>query len=83
MIKQVPDSSEVVIDPVTFTLNRGAARNVINPADENAIEQALLIKDKNPGPTCPVDESVDSSPAYMISNFPILVIVAAKVRPVG
>ncbi|EQB68001.1 MAG: electron transfer flavoprotein subunit beta/FixA family protein [Candidatus Thermoplasmatota archaeon] len=49
MIKQVPDSSEVVIDPVTFTLNRGAARNVINPADENAVEQALLIKDKNPG----------------------------------
>lgn len=49
MIKQVPDSSEVVIDPVTFTLNRGAARNVINPADENAIEQALVIKDKNPG----------------------------------
>ncbi len=48
MIKQVPDSSEVVIDPVTFTLNRGAARNVINPADENAVEQALRIKDQNP-----------------------------------
>ncbi len=47
MIKQVPDSSEVVIDPVTFTLNRGAARNVINPADENAVEQALKIKDAN------------------------------------
>ena len=46
MIKQVPDSQEVVIDPVTFTLNRGAARNVINPADENAIEAALRIKDK-------------------------------------
>ncbi len=48
MIKQVPDSSEVVIDPVTFTLNRSAARNVINPADENAIEQALKIKDTIP-----------------------------------
>lgn len=48
MIKQVPDSSEVVIDPVTFTLNRSAARNVINPADENAIEQALKIKDAIP-----------------------------------
>ena len=46
MIKQVPDSQEVVIDPVTFTLNRSAARNVINPADENAIEAALRIKDK-------------------------------------
>lgn len=46
MIKQVPDSQEVVIDPVTFTLNRSAARNVINPADENAIEAALRIKDR-------------------------------------
>ena len=48
MIKQVPDSQEVVIDPVTFTLNRSAARNVINPADENAIEAAHRIKDKLP-----------------------------------
>lgn len=47
MIKQVPDSQEVVIDPVTFTLNRSQARNVINEADVNALEAALRIKDEN------------------------------------
>lgn len=47
MIKQVPDSQEVVIDPVTFTLNRSQARNVINEADLNALEAALRIKDQN------------------------------------
>lgn len=47
LIKQVPDSNEVEIDPVTFTLKRATARNVINPSDENALEAALRIKDKN------------------------------------
>jgi len=46
MIKQVPDSSEVEIDPVKMTLNRTKARNVVNAADLNALEYALRIKDK-------------------------------------
>ena len=46
MIKQVPDSQEVEIDPVTKTLNRMKARNVLNVADDNALESALRIKDK-------------------------------------
>ncbi len=46
MIKQVPDSQEVEIDPVTKTLNRMKARNVLNVADDNALEAALSIKDK-------------------------------------
>ncbi len=45
LIKQVPDAEEIFIDPVKFTLNRSEARGVINPADENAIEAALQIKD--------------------------------------
>lgn len=45
MIKQVPDSQEVEIDPVTKTLNRMKARNVLNVADDNALEAALSIKD--------------------------------------
>lgn len=47
MIKQVPDAEEIFIDPVKFTLNRSEARGVINPADENALEVALQIKEKN------------------------------------
>ncbi len=46
LIKQVPDAEEIFIDPVKFTLNRSEARGVINPADENAIEAALQIKDQ-------------------------------------
>ena len=46
MVKQVPDSQEVVIDPVTMNLNRSLTRNVTNRADENALEAALQIKDK-------------------------------------
>ena len=48
MVKQVPDSQEVVIDPVTMNLNRSMTRNVTNRADENALEAALQIKDKVP-----------------------------------
>ncbi len=45
MVKQVPDSQEVVIDPVTMNLNRSLTRNVTNRADENALEAALRLKD--------------------------------------
>ncbi len=46
MMKQVPDSSEVEVDPVKMTLNRTKARNIVNPPDLNALEMALKIKDK-------------------------------------
>lgn len=46
MVKQVPDSQEVEIDPVTKTLNRMKARNVLNVADDNALEAALSVKDR-------------------------------------
>lgn len=49
MIKQVPDSQDITIDPVTKTLNRSQARNVVNPPDLNALEAALLLKDKHGG----------------------------------
>lgn len=47
LIKVVPDGKEVFVDPVTFTLNRSMATNVLNPADENALEAALKIKDEH------------------------------------
>ncbi len=47
MIKQVPDSQDITIDPITKTLNRGMARNIVNPPDVNAVEAALLLKDKH------------------------------------
>lgn len=44
-LKQVPDTTEVRIDPVRGTLIREGVPSIINPDDRNALEQALKIKD--------------------------------------
>ncbi|MGI6152695.1 MAG: electron transfer flavoprotein subunit beta [Christensenellaceae bacterium] len=46
--KQVPDTNEVKIDPVTNTLIREGVPSILNHDDANALEQALQIKDKYP-----------------------------------
>lgn len=48
-IKQVPDTTEVKIDPVTNTLIRQGVPSIVNPFDKNAVEAALQLKDKNGG----------------------------------
>lgn len=45
-IKQVPDTNEVKIDPVTGTLIREGVPSIINPDDKNALEEALVLKEK-------------------------------------
>ena len=45
-IKQVPDTSDVKINPETNTLVREGVVSIINPFDENAIEAALALKEK-------------------------------------
>lgn len=49
--KQVPDTTEVRIDPVTHTMIRDGVPSILNPEDANALEEALRIKDKNPDTT--------------------------------
>lgn len=46
-IKQVPDTTEVKIDPVKGTLIREGVPSIVNPFDEYAIEAALKIKAQN------------------------------------
>ncbi|WP_315119415.1 electron transfer flavoprotein subunit beta/FixA family protein [uncultured Clostridium sp.] len=46
-LKQVPDTTEVKIDPVTGTLIREGVPSIINPDDKNALEEALRLKDEN------------------------------------
>ena len=48
-IKQVPDTTEVRIDPTTNTLIREGVPSIINPFDENAIEEALRLKEQYGG----------------------------------
>lgn len=53
LAKQVPDTRNVGPDAMTpeGTVNRAALPAVFNPEDLNALEQALRIKDANPGST--------------------------------
>lgn len=46
--KQVPDTNEIKIDPVTNTLIRKGVPSILNTYDAFALEQALRIKDKDP-----------------------------------
>lgn len=48
-IKQVPEISEVMIDPKTHTLKREGVPSIVNPFDENAVEEGLRIKEKCSG----------------------------------
>ena len=44
-VKQVPDSTNVRINPETNTLMREGVESIVNPFDEYALEQALALKD--------------------------------------
>ena len=44
-IKQVPDTNEVKLDPVTNTLIRDGVPSIINPDDKAGLEAALVLKD--------------------------------------
>ena len=45
-IKQVPDTTDVKIDPKTNTLIRQGVASILNPFDTYAIEEAVQIKEK-------------------------------------
>ena len=47
-IKQVPDTDKIETDPKTNSLVRKNSEKRLNRNDENAIEQALLLKDTDP-----------------------------------
>lgn len=53
-IKQVPDTSEIKLDPETNTLIRTGLPSIVNPFDMNALEAALEVKDRYPGTTVSV-----------------------------
>jgi len=48
-VKQVPDTTEVKIDPKTNTLVREGVPSVVNPFDKYALEIALQLKEKHGG----------------------------------
>jgi electron transfer flavoprotein beta subunit len=50
-IKQVPETTEVRINPETNTLIREGVKSIINPFDMYAIEEAVRLKEKFSGKT--------------------------------
>ena len=48
-IKQVPETQEVRLDPVTHTLKREGIAAIINPFDLYALEEGLRVKDAHGG----------------------------------
>ena len=45
-LKQVPDTTEIKIDPVKNTLIRKGVPSIMNPYDRHALEMALQLKDE-------------------------------------
>ena len=48
-VKQVPNTTQVRINPETNTLVRDGVESIMNPFDENALEMALQLKEKHAG----------------------------------
>lgn len=48
-VKQVPDTTEIKINPETNTLIREGVPNIVNPYDGYALETAVRIKEANAG----------------------------------
>ena len=44
-VKQVPDTTEIKIDPIKKTLIRTGVPSILNPFDRNAVEMALQLRD--------------------------------------
>ncbi len=45
-VKQVPDTTEVKVDPRTHTLIRDGVPSILNPYDHYAVEECVRVKDK-------------------------------------
>ena len=48
-IKQVPETTDVRVDPQTNALIREGVKSIVNPLDENAVEAALQLKEAHGG----------------------------------
>ncbi|MEA3460136.1 MAG: electron transfer flavoprotein subunit beta, partial [Chloroflexota bacterium] len=45
-IKQVPDTTDIKINPETGTLVREGVESIVNPFDEYAIEEGLRLRER-------------------------------------
>lgn len=64
-VKQVPDTTEIKIDPVKNTLIRTGVPSIMNPFDRNALEQALKLKEKSGGKVTAISMGPDQAKAVL------------------
>lgn len=64
-VKQVPDTTEIKIDPVKNTLIRTGVPSIMNPFDKNALEQALRLKEKTGGTVTAISMGPDQAKAVL------------------
>lgn len=64
-IKQVPDTTEIKIDPVKNTLIRNGVPSILNPFDKNALEQALRLKDQYGGTVTAISMGPNNAKAVL------------------
>lgn len=82
-VKQVPDTTEIKIDPVTHTLMRDGVPSILNPFDAYALEMALRLRDTEGGTVTVLSMglpkakdvlkealSVGADTAYLVSDRP-------------
>jgi electron transfer flavoprotein beta subunit len=48
-IKQVPDTKDIRLDPVTNTMAREGVESIMNPFDRHALEEAVCLKEAHGG----------------------------------
>ncbi len=68
-IKQVPDSTQVDIDPETMTLKRSGIDSKINPFDLYALEAAVRLKEAHQGQVCAISMGPPQSEAALREAF--------------
>jgi electron transfer flavoprotein beta subunit len=64
-IKQVPDTTDVRIDPETNTLIREGVDSILNPFDRYAVEEAIRIKEKTGAKTIALSMGPPQSKAVL------------------
>jgi len=69
-IKQVPDTTDVKINPETNTLVREGVKSIINPFDMYAIEEAVRLKEKFGGKTTAVSMGPPQADASASGSYP-------------
>lgn len=70
-MKQVPDTNEVKIDPVSNTLIRAGVPSIMNPFDAFALEMALQLKERTNGAVTAITMGPEQAKAILREAYAV------------